>query len=598
MVDTTDRPRDIAAIPQTLPAELRRPLDQMRQNLQILLGQRGSGEWAAFTERRAAQLGLSNVGTGTDSGGAPGAGDADLTPPPSVTGLALSAGISFVMVEWDAAVYAQGHGHGRTNLYAVQRNPTDASVPTFLDAVLVYSAIGAMRLAAIPSEPNMRWHVWATWVSVDGVESVSPAGGTNGMTATTGADVSHLLDVLQGEITASELFAGLSGRIDLIDAPGTVPGSVNERLAVESVARSTADGQLGAQYTVKVDLNGYVSGFGLASTTAGAAPSSSFIVRANSFAVASPSGPGIAPIVPFVVNTTAVLENGVAVPAGVYMDGAYIRNLTAAIARMGNAWIDDAKIANLSAAKITAGVLDAARIAVGSIDARIANITDGQIVSLNAAKIIAGTLSAGQIASGTLDAARIGAGSLSADKIAAGSITTDRFQSNAVSSNNSVVLATYYIRQGLPVHPDASSFTGYVPLGTKTIENGQSALEVRFSGRCWADVALFSGSSRVNFDGYVKLACSIEILNNSGTVIATGGGNDITLRFANSATYHGELNFPVNDQASAIGILTTGQSYVMRLAVTARIVDTNGLPVVTQNNFHVSGKGFITEKKV
>jgi hypothetical protein len=37
------------------------------------------------------------------------------------------------------------------------------------------------------------------------------------------------------------------------------------------------------------------------------------------------------------------------------MDAAYIKNLTALVARLGSAWIDNAMIANLSATKLTIG---------------------------------------------------------------------------------------------------------------------------------------------------------------------------------------------------------------------------------------------------
>jgi hypothetical protein len=51
-----------------------------------------------------------------------------------------------------------------------------------------------------------------------------------------------------------------------------------------------ASGQaLESQYTVKIDNNGYVSGFGLASTLSNGAPSSSFMVRADTFSVVNPS---------------------------------------------------------------------------------------------------------------------------------------------------------------------------------------------------------------------------------------------------------------------------------------------------------------------
>lgn len=152
----------------------------------------------------------------------------------------------------------------------------------------------------------------------------------------------------------------------------TLQSSVNGNTAsiqAEAVTRATETGSLFSKYSVKVDVNGYVSGFGLASTANGATPTSAFVIRADSFSISSPSGPGIAPVTPFVVNTTEQTINGVTVPAGVYMDAAYIQNGTITNAKIGNAAIDNAKIANLDAAKINTGYLNAARIEANSITA-------------------------------------------------------------------------------------------------------------------------------------------------------------------------------------------------------------------------------------
>jgi len=159
----------------------------------------------------------------------------------------------------------------------------------------------------------------------------------------------------------------------------------------ESSASANAITGLSAQYTVKVDVAGHVSGFGLATTAKDATPSSEFAVRADQFWIAPPSissdtapttnlyngkvwvdtsvTPNVTkyyngstwqttPVegaVPFVVQASPTTVNGVAVPAGVYIDAAYIKNGTITNAKIGNAAIDDAKIANLSASKIIAG---------------------------------------------------------------------------------------------------------------------------------------------------------------------------------------------------------------------------------------------------
>jgi hypothetical protein len=146
-------------------------------------------------------------------------------------------------------------------------------------------------------------------------------------------------------------------------------GSNTAAIETEKQVRASETGDLFGQYTVKIDLNGYVSGYGLASSVVNGTPTSSFIIRADSFAIGAPGQPSIGYVLPFVVQTTATTINGESVPAGVYIDQAYIKNGTITNAKIGDAAIDDAKIANLDAGKITTGYLDADRIEAGSIDA-------------------------------------------------------------------------------------------------------------------------------------------------------------------------------------------------------------------------------------
>jgi hypothetical protein len=136
-------------------------------------------------------------------------------------------------------------------------------------------------------------------------------------------------------------------------------GTDSATLEQRFTAQKTNNDVLLVQYTVKVDVNGYVSGFGLASTANDATPFSDFAIRADRFYVASPSGPDITPIVPFIVNTTSQTVNGVTVPPGVYMDAAFIKNGTITNAKIGNAAIDNAKIVDLDVGKLTAGSLQA-----------------------------------------------------------------------------------------------------------------------------------------------------------------------------------------------------------------------------------------------
>ena len=107
---------------------------------------------------------------------------------------------------------------------------------------------------------------------------------------------------------------------------------------------STTDG-LSGKYAVKIDNNGYVTGFGLASVANNGAVTSTFAVRADSFYIANPEGPGVSPAMPFIVRTTPVTIGGETVAAGVYVRDAFIQNGTISTAKLGNAVITSAKIA-------------------------------------------------------------------------------------------------------------------------------------------------------------------------------------------------------------------------------------------------------------
>lgn len=110
----------------------------------------------------------------------------------------------------------------------------------------------------------------------------------------------------------------------------------------ETSARASADGQMMAKYTVKIDMNGYVSGYGLMSEANNGAVVSSFIVRADRFAVGSPSTGNA---VPFVVYTSPRNLNGVTAPAGVYIEDAFIANGMITTAKIGLAQIDTLQVA-------------------------------------------------------------------------------------------------------------------------------------------------------------------------------------------------------------------------------------------------------------
>ena len=210
---------------------------RVRETLMTYLGKQGDPLDRGVTLRDLVDSGfatLSNVRFG--GGSAPlltgpsvsGPYVPDLTAPPTPTGFAADAAITNLIVECDAPTYPQGNGHRQSRLYGAKRAGT-APQPVFASAVEITQFAG--QVTSYATDPATEWHLWLKWESNDGVLSVNPAGGTNGLVVTTGQDVAKLLEALTGQLTTSQLYADLGSRIALIDAPATFPGSVNARVA-------------------------------------------------------------------------------------------------------------------------------------------------------------------------------------------------------------------------------------------------------------------------------------------------------------------------------------------------------------------------------
>jgi hypothetical protein len=195
---------------------------------------------------------------------------------------------------------------------------------------------------------------------------------------------------------------------------------VGQNTAAVQTAATSING-LSAQYTVKIDVNGAVAGYGLASTTTSAGNIvSEFVVNADRFAIMRGGSNTTAASVPFIVQASATTIGGVAVPAGVYMTDAFIRNGSIINAKIANASIDDAKIANLNAGKINAGTINTSRL----------NIDGSTLTS------VGGVL---QIANLAVTNAKIGNLAVDNAKIANLSVSTLKIQNQAVTFPSAVV---------------------------------------------------------------------------------------------------------------------------------------------------------------
>jgi prefoldin subunit 5 len=74
--------------------------------------------------------------------------------------------------------------------------------------------------------------------------------------------------------------------------------------------QATSINGLEAQYTVKIDNNGRVAGFGLASNSRTSEPVSEFVVIADKFSIVNPSSTAATPIIPFQVSGSKISMTG------------------------------------------------------------------------------------------------------------------------------------------------------------------------------------------------------------------------------------------------------------------------------------------------
>ncbi len=178
-------------------------LEKVRETLSTYLGNRGDSFDRGLTVRDLKEAGLvsvslSSLGKASIAGVGPAidsAYETDLSAPPTPEGFRAVAAISNLIIECDAQTYTQGHGHAKSRLYGAAW--ISGALPVFSDAVLLTEFGGTV--ASHATDPARTWHLWLTWVTLDGVESITPAGGTNGVAVTTGQFISPLVRVMTGD---------------------------------------------------------------------------------------------------------------------------------------------------------------------------------------------------------------------------------------------------------------------------------------------------------------------------------------------------------------------------------------------------------------
>ena len=349
----------------------------LSEALQVRTGQRGDTLDAGVTFRDLATLSLvQNTETTGGTGGSttltsaglvtviPNGnpvtlydGSKDLTTPPSPTGLKATAVFGTVLLSWNQSAVLN---ISFTEVYKSFTNDVTTAVLT---------GTSSSQFFTDNAGANRTIFYWVRTVSQAAVKSAW--NGTAGTAVTTTLDPAVIIQSLEGQVLESSLSQLLSTKIG--DAYEGSAG-VGAKITAEKIARTTADsvlasstnavsarlnniggvtleqnlsasasttGGLSAQYTVKIDANGHMSGFGLASTVVNGTPSSAFIIRADKFAIVDPAATN---------NSLTNTPSADTVPFFVESGTVYIKSVF-----IKDASITNAKIGTVTARKITSG---------------------------------------------------------------------------------------------------------------------------------------------------------------------------------------------------------------------------------------------------
>lgn len=197
-------------------------------------------------------------------------------------------------------------------------------------------------------------------------------------------DSSNAINTLQTQVT------NIDGRVTATSNSLTqLQTTVDGHTSTIAIHGQSING-IQAEYSIKLDVNGLVSGIGLINT----GTSSAIGINADYFYVGKPANGKK----PFMILTSSQTIGGVTYPAGTWIDVALIANATIGTAHIANAAItnakianlavDNSKIANLDASKINAGFIAAARIQAGTVTADKLSVTELSAISGNLGTLI------------------------------------------------------------------------------------------------------------------------------------------------------------------------------------------------------------------
>ncbi|EJQ8147559.1 DUF1983 domain-containing protein [Salmonella enterica subsp. enterica serovar Newport] len=249
------------------------------ENMEIGTGQRGDGKDAFVTQRQLAELKLARMNTSGGGGNirlTPGLGGGifpELPPPERPTkpeGLEVTAGFSFVLIEWVMPKY---NGH---SLAEVWRGTED----NLSDAVLVGTTPGQVYSDSV--NPGWKGFYWVRFVNSAGVSG--PYNSPDGTPAETKLSVQAVIDQIHDEAGKSPIVDDLKKEI-----------SDSAKATNEHIEKISEDGgkAFQAMWGQKASAAGITAGIGIvAGKDAAGKPISQVAIASSQLFVFDPNNPG------------------------------------------------------------------------------------------------------------------------------------------------------------------------------------------------------------------------------------------------------------------------------------------------------------------
>ena len=376
-----------------------------------------------------------------------------------------------------------------------------------------------------------------------------------------------------------------------------INSTVGDNSASITTQAESIDG-LEAQYTVKIDNNGRVSGFGLASTAADATPFSEFVVIADQFSVVDPASTASTPIIPFQISggkalfTSDVEINGDLITTGTITATRLNLNGTMFTAPSGVLTIANGGVGS---DQLASGSVDIAKFSsglqpiqvVGSLPSSASEgdqaylTTDNKLYRYDGAAWIK-AVDGADVSSGTLPATAIVANSITAGQIQAGAISATEISVTNLAAINSdlgtLTAGTIDASVVTVSNISASNIsTGTLDASTVTVSN-LNASNIT-AGSLNAD--------RLSIDG-------VTLDTSAGNLIIATGGVDTT-QIASNAVSGIEVDF--NSSTTAITVtnsLSSGYNTANREAQVT--ITTEGGPVDLVGAFEFAASAFYTNQ--